>query len=197
MKRLKLFMIIAAALFSCAPTASAQTPGPQFWRRATCEPIEPRTRLENLDQRYSTVIVKGFTRVTTIDLRGIRVDAVEMHQPGRSESAKGLVIALREGGDRPNDNRAFIDYEEIDPLLGAIDSLSRIDESSTKLTGFEARYQTHGDLEMVSFRQTNRGTAVTLTTGICEKATVTMSLDEFGKFKAMIQEAKARIDELR
>ncbi|HSE25444.1 MAG TPA: hypothetical protein VLB68_27525 [Pyrinomonadaceae bacterium] len=197
MKRLKLFMIVAAALVSCAPTASAQTPGPQFWRRATCEPIEPRTRLENLDQRYSTVILKGFTRVTTIELRGIRVDAVEMHQPGRSESAKGLVIALREGGDRPNDNRAFVDYEEIDPLLGAIDSLSRIDESSTKLTGFEARYQTHGDLEMVSFRQTNRGTAVTLTTGICEKATVTMSLDEFGKFKAMIQEAKARIDELR
>jgi hypothetical protein len=197
MKRLKLFMIVAAALFSIAPTASAQTPGPQFWRRATCEPIEPRTRLENLDQRYSTVIVKGFTRVTTIDLRGIRVDAVEMHEPGKSESAKGLVIALREGGDRPNDNRAFIDYEEIDPLLGAIDSLSRLYESSTKLTGFEARYQTHGDFEMVSFRQTNRGTAVTLTTGICEKATVTMSLDEFGKFKAMVQEAKARIDELR
>jgi hypothetical protein len=197
MKRLKLLMIVAAALVSCAPTASAQTQGPQFWRRATCEPIEPRTRLENLAQRYSTVIVKGFTRVTTIDVRGIRVDAVEMHEQGRSESAKGLVIALPEAGDRPNDNRAFVDYEELDPLLAAIDSLSRLDESSTKLTGFEARYQTHGDLEMVSFRQTNRGTAVTLTTGICEKANVTMSLDEFAKFKAMIQEAKARIDELR
>src|SRR6185369_4842900 len=86
MKRLKLFMITAAALISYVPCLSAQTPGPQFWRRATCEPIEPRTRLENLDQRYSTVIVKGFTRVTTIDLRGIRVDAVEMHQPGRAES---------------------------------------------------------------------------------------------------------------
>ena len=196
MKRLKLFVIITTALLSLTVSASAQTPGPQFWRRATCEPLEPRTRLENLDQRYSTVIIKGFTRVTSIELRGIRVDAVEMHEPGRGESTKGLVIALREGGDRPNDNRAFVDYEEIAPLLAAIDSLNRVDESSTKLTGFEARYQTHGDLEMVSFRQTNRGTAVTLTTGICEKQTVTMSLDEFGKFKAMIQEAKARIDEL-
>ena len=197
MNRLKLFLLIAISSFSFAATAAAQTPGPQFWRRATCEPYEPRTKLESLDQRYSAIVIKGFTRVTTIELRGIRVDAVEMHEPGRAENAKGLVIALREGGDRPNDNRAFVDYEEIEPLLAAIDSLSRIDETSTKLTGFEARYQSRGDLEMVSFRQTNRGTAVTLTTGICEKATVTLSLDEFGKFKAMLQEAKARVDELR
>lgn len=197
MDRLKLFLLIAISSFSFAATAAAQTPGPQFWRRATCEPYEPRTKLESLDQRYSTIIIKGFTRVTTIELRGIRVDAVEMHEPGRAGNAKGLVIALREGGDRPSDNRALVDYEEIEPLMAAIDSLSRIDETSTKLTGFEARYQTRGDLEMVSFRQTNRGTAVTLTTGICEKATVTLTLDEFGKFKAMLQEAKARVDELR
>lgn len=197
MKRHEMFIVIVVLFLVCVATASAQTPGPQFWRRATCEPFEPRTKLESLDQRYSTIIIKGFTRITTVELRGIRVDAVEMHEPGRNESAKGIVIALREGGDRPNDSRAFIDYEEIEPLLTAIDALSRIDENSTKLTGFEARYQTHGDLEMVSFRQTNRGTAVTLTTGICEQATVTMSLDEFGKFKAMLQEAKARVDELR
>jgi len=195
MKRLKLLLLISS--FSLAATVSAQTPGPQFWRRATCEPYEPRTKLESLDQRYSTIIIKGFTRINTIEVRGIRVDAVEMHEPGQTSTAKGLVIALREGGDRPNDNRAFVDYDEIDPLLGAIDSLSRIDETSTKLTGFEARYQTRGDLELVTFRQTNRGTAVTLTTGICEKAVTTMSLDEFGKFKAMLREAKARVDELR
>jgi len=195
MKRLKLLLLISS--FSLAATVSAQTPGPQFWRRATCEPYEPRTKLESLDQRYSTIIIKGFTRINTIEVRGIRVDAVEMHEPGQNSTAKGLVIALREGGDRPNDNRAFVDYDEIDPLLGAIDSLSRIDETSTKLTGFEARYQTRGDLELVTFRQTNRGTAVTLTTGICEKAVTTMSLDEFGKFKAMLREAKARVDELR
>jgi hypothetical protein len=195
MNRLKLFLLISS--FSLAATVSAQTPGPQFWRRATCEPYEPRTKLESLDQRYSTIIIKGFTRINTIEVRGIRVDAVEMHEPGQTSTAKGLVIALREGGDRPNDNRAFVDFDEIDPLLGAIDSLSRIDETSTKLTGFEARYQTRGDLELVTFRQTNRGTAVTLTTGICEKAVTTMSLDEFGKFKAMLQEAKARVDELR
>jgi len=68
MKRLKLLLLISS--FSLAATVSAQTPGPQFWRRATCEPYEPRTKLESLDQRYSTIIIKGFTRINTIEVRG-------------------------------------------------------------------------------------------------------------------------------
>jgi hypothetical protein len=111
--------------------------------------------------------------------------------------AKGLVVVLREGGERPRENRAFVDYEEIDSLLNAMDVVSRTDENSTKLAGFEARYRTQGDLEILVFRQTTRGTAVSLTTGICDHATRTMSLDEFAKVRAMIQEAKTRLDDLR
>jgi len=36
-----------------------------------------------------------------------------------------------------------------------------------------------------------------MTTGICDHVTATLSLDEFAKVKAMIQEAKARLDEIR
>ena len=47
------------------------------------------------------------------------------------------------------------------------------------------------------FRQTQRGTAVMMTTGICDRATTNMTLDDLAKVKAMIQEAKTRLDELR
>ena len=104
---------------------------------------------------------------------------------------------LREGGERPEDNRAFVDYEEIDSLLNAIDAIGRVDETATKLVGFEARYKTLGDLEISVFRQTRSGTAVIISTGICDRATPTLSLDDLGKVKAMIQEAKARLDEIR
>jgi hypothetical protein len=50
---------------------------------------------------------------------------------------------------------------------------------------------------MNAFRQTNRGAAVTLTTGICDKATQTLTLDDFAKFRALILEAKTRLDEIR
>ena len=181
----------------CAGTALAQRPGPEFWRKVGCEPLEPRTKLEAIEDRHSTVVIKGFTRITTVDVRGVRIDAIEMRELGNVARAKGLVVVLREGGERPDDNRAFVDYEEIEPLLNAIDAISRVDETATKLAGFEARYKTQGDLEIGVFRQTSRGTAVVLTTGICDRATASLSLDDLAKVRAIIQEAKTRLDEIR
>ncbi len=195
-------MYLRTILFStlvlfCTGTALAQRPGPEFWRKVGCEPFEPRTKLEAIEDRHGTVVIKGFTRNTTVEVRGVRIDAIEMRELGNVTRTKGLVVALREGGERPDDNRAFVDYEEIEPLLNAIDAIGRVDETATKLAGFEARYKTQGDLEIGVFRQTNRGTAVILTTGICDRATQTLTLDDLAKIRAMIQEAKSRLDEIR
>jgi hypothetical protein len=190
-------ILLSTLMLICASTALAQRPGPEFWRKVGCESFEPRTKLEALENRHSTVILKGFTRINTVDVRGIRLDAVEMREMGNVSRAKGLIFVLREGGERPDDNRAFVDYEEIDSLLNAIDVISRIDESATKLVGFEANFKTLGDLEISVFRQTRSGNAVIMSTGICDRATVTLSLDDLAKVKAMIQEAKARLDEIR
>jgi hypothetical protein len=189
-------ILFSTLMLFCCGSALAQRPGPEFWRRASCEPLEPRTKLEAFEDRHGTVLIKGFTRITTVEVRGIRIDAVEIHEL-RNPSVKGIVIVLREGGERPDENRAFIDYEEIDPLLNAIDVISRVDETTTKLAGFEARYKTLGDLEIAVFRQTRGGNAVIMTTGICDHATTAMSLDDLAKVRAMIQEAKTRLDEIR
>src|SRR5215204_2705907 len=190
-------ILFSTLMLACCGVAVAQRPGPEFWRKVGCEPFEPRTKLEALEDRHGTVIIKGFSRISTVEVRGVRIDAVEMREMGNVARAKGMVIVLREGGERPNDNRAFVDYEEIDSLLNAIDVMARVDETATRLPGFEARYKTLGDLELGVFRQTRSGTAVILTTGICDRATQTLTLDDLAKIKAMIQEAKSRLDELR
>ena len=190
-------IFLSKLVLLCAGTALAQRPGPEFWRKVGCEPLEPRTKLEAIEDRHSTVVIKGFTRITTVEVRGVRIDAIEMRELGNVARAKGIAVVLREGGERPDDNRAFVDYEEIEPLLNAIDAIGRVDETATKLAGFEARYKTQGDLEIGVFRQTSRGTAVILTTGICDRATTTVSLDDLAKIRAMIQEAKSRLDEIR
>ncbi len=192
----RLVLLLAVILLSGA-SSLAQRPGPEFWRKVGCEPFEPRTKLEALEERHNAVIIKGFTRITTVEVRGVRIDAVEMREMGNVHRAKGIVVSLREGGERPNENRAFVDYEEMDALLNAIDAVARVDETVTRLASFEAKYKTMGDLELGVFRQTQRGTAVIISTGICDRATQTMTLDDLAKVKAMIQEAKARLDELR
>ena len=196
-------ILLSTLVLICAGTALAQRPGPEFWHRTGCEPSEPRTRLEDLEDRHNSVILKGFTRITTVEVRGVRIDAIEMRDTRKTPvasgvlSGKGIVVVLREGGERPDENRAFVDYEELDSVLNAIDVISRVDETATKLAGFEARYKTNGDLELSVFRQTRSGTAVIMSTGICDPATVTLSLDDLAKVKALIQEAKARLDEIR
>ncbi|HEY2962632.1 MAG TPA: hypothetical protein VGJ37_09475 [Pyrinomonadaceae bacterium] len=190
-------ILFSGIILLCCGSALAQRPGPEFWRKVGCEPFEPRTKLEAPEDKYGTVIVKAFTRITTVEVRGVRIDAVEMREMGNAARAKGIVVSLREEGGRLNDNRAFVDYEEIDALLNAIDVVARVDETMTRLPGFEARYKTLGDLEVGVFRQTRSGAAVILTTGICDRATQTMTLDDLAKVKAMIQEAKSRLDELK
>jgi hypothetical protein len=197
-------ILFSTLMLFCAVTAMAQRPGPEFWRRVTCEPFEPRTKLEAIDDRHSTVVIKAFTRITTVEVSGVRIDAVEMREMGNVSRAKGIVLVVAseprpggEGNNRPRDNRAFIDYEEIEPLLNAIDATSRIDETMTKFPGFEAKYRTLGDLEITVFRQTRSGNAAILTTGACEQARTSLTLDELAKIRAMIQEAKTRLDEIR
>ena len=52
-KRLLFTTILFVFLFAtCGALTFAQRPGPQFWRRLSCEPIEPRTKLEAFDDRY-------------------------------------------------------------------------------------------------------------------------------------------------
>ena len=78
---LRHFIILAAALLSLSSSAVAQRPGPEFWRRVTCEPVEPRTKLETLEMKYETVLIKGFTRITTVEISGVRIDAVAKKWP--------------------------------------------------------------------------------------------------------------------
>jgi hypothetical protein len=193
----RLLLLSLFTLLSFSGVSLAQRPGPEFWRHVSCEPLEPRTKLEAFEGRYSTVLIKGFTRITTVEVRGIRVDAVDIRDMGGADEAKGVVVVLREGGDQPNEGRAYIDYEEIDAVLSNIDVISAVDETSTKLASFEARYRTLGDLRVSVFRQTQRGTAVTLSTGICDQVTQALSLDDLAKLRALIAEAKARLDSIK
>ncbi|MCA1607333.1 MAG: hypothetical protein LC775_18130 [Acidobacteria bacterium] len=197
---MRLATLFFMALISVG-TVYAQRPGPQFRRPLACEPFEPRTKLEAVDGRYERILLKGFSRIATIRVRGaeIRVDAVELRDNSASTKAMGIAIVMREADqERINENRAFVDYEEIDPLVKAIDIAAKVNETVTKLAGFEARYRTRGDFELAVFRQgRTSGTAASVTTGICDRVTGLLTLDELELLRAHIVEARTRLDEIK
>ena len=192
-------LFVALMLMFFCGAALAQRPGPEFRRPLACEPLEPRTKLEAIDARYERVLIKGFSQIATLEARGgdIRVDALELRDTLAPARATGIVVALRESSENPREERSFIDYEEIDPLVKALDTLARVNETATKLTGFEARYRTSGDLEANVFRQSRSGAAASLSAGICYKITVLLTLDELNKLRGIILEAKTRLDEIK
>jgi hypothetical protein len=180
--------------------ALAQRPGPQFRRELACEPFEPRTKLEAVEQRYERILHKGFSQIATVNVRGanVRIDAVEMKDSASPLRAMGIVISLRGTADPPRENRSYIDYEEIDPLLKAMENVARANESVTKLASFEARYRTLGDFEVIVFRQGRAsGTAASVSSGICDKVTGLLTIDELETLRAHIIEAKARLEDIK
>ena len=198
MSRKRLTILLLTLLF-LSGSVSAQRPGPEFRRPLACEPVEPRTKLEAIDGGYERVLVKGFSQIASLTFRGVevRVDAIELKDTQTATRAIGLAIVLRELGENPRENRSFIDYEEIDRLLKALDTVAKVNESTTKLASFEARYRTIGDLEFNVFRQSRSGTAASVTSGICDRVTALMTLDELDRLKAHIVEAKTRLDEIK
>ena len=190
-------LTLLLALFCGA--AFAQRPGPQFRRPLACEPVEPRTKLEAIEWQYERVLLKGFSQIATFMARDVevRVDAVELKDTATATRAIGLVIALKETGENNRENRSYIDYDEIDRLLQGLTAIGRVNESVTKLAGFEGRYRTLGDLEIIVFRQSRSGTAASLTSGICERVTALLTLDDLDRLKAHIVEAKTRLDEIK
>jgi len=198
MSVVRLTVLVLLLVVSCGLTF-AQRPGPQFRRPLACEPVEPRTKLEAIEWQYERVLLKGFSQIATFMAREVevRVDAVELKDTATATRAIGMVIALRETGESPRENRAFVDYDEIDRLLQGLTAIGRVNESVTKLAGFEGRYRTLGDLEIIVFRQSRSGTAASMTSGICERVTALLTLDDLDRLKAHIVEAKTRLDEIK
>jgi hypothetical protein len=110
----------------------------------------------------------------------------------------GLAIVLREQTEAPREGRSFVDYEEIGRLISAMEAATRVNESITKLAGFEARYRTRGDLEIRVFRQSRgSGTAASLSSGVCDRVVALLTIDEMDRLRAHIVEAKTRLDEIK
>lgn len=189
-------LVIAASFGAVAAQGGRQRiPAPrdsQFY--------EPRNKLEEFESRLGTILIKGRTYVGTLQVReGLaRVEATEIRDAGNSTRATGVVITFTtvESGGSPGEVRSLIDYEDIDPLIKAFDTAAKADESITKLTHFEARYRTRGDLDIVVFKKISGGVAAVVEGGFFERKRLTLTLDEFTKLRWFIAQAKDRLDEI-
>ncbi|MDX6557890.1 MAG: hypothetical protein QOF72_939 [Blastocatellia bacterium] len=159
----------------------------------------PRNKLEDFEGRMETILIKGRTYVATLRAQNgyARVEATEIRDTGNSTRVTGVVITIVADGGPPGEIRSLIDYEEIDALIKAFDTIAKSDDSLTRLTHFEARYRTKGDFEIMVFKQVTGGVAATVEGGFFDRSRLLMTLDDFTKLRWMIAQAKDRLDEIK
>jgi hypothetical protein len=188
-------LIIAASFGSvCAQRRWERVPpprDPQFYI--------PRNKLEEFEGRMATILLKGRTYVATLRAQNghARVEATEIRDSANSNRVTGVVITIVADGGPPGEIRSLIDYEEIDPLIKAFDTIAKSDDSITKLTHFEARYRSAGDFEIMVFKQVAGGVAASVEGGFFDRSRLLMTLDDFVKLRWMISQAKERLDEVK
>ena len=164
---------------------------PQFY--------EPRNKLEDFEGRSETVLVKGRHWIGTVRAQngGVRVEATEIRDTTASATASGAVITLLPDNAAAGapEIRSFIDYDEIDALVKAMDTASKASESITRLSHFEVRYRTKADFEIMTFKQLDNNTiAAAIEGGFFDRVRLYLSIDDLVKLRWMIAQAKDRLD---
>ena len=179
--------LLLAAACACA----AQTP-------QTLEPDDYLTRLEAALETRGSVLIKGSTPVGSVTgLRGTAsVTSWEIVDARTAVRVYGLSVAIRDNERPENEEVAYVDYEEIDPLVAGLDYILKLENTATKLARFEAQYRTRGELSFYRFNTPNGyGTAVS----VRERRGPRLVLRPAGlvEFRDLLDSAKALIDDAR
>jgi len=193
--------LILSALIVAASFGSVCAQG--RWQRVP-PPRDPqfyvtRNNLEEFESRMETILVKGRSYVATLRAQNghARVEAAEIRDTGNSTRVAGVVITIVVDSGPPGETRALIDYEEINPLVKAFDTIAKSDDSITRLTHFEARYRTKADFEIMVFKQVSGGVAAAVEGGFFDRSRLLMTLEDFVKLRWMIVQAKEKLDEIK
>ena len=158
-----------------------------------------RNNLEEFESRMETILIKGRSYVATLRAQNghARVEATEIRDASNSTKVQGVVITIVADGGPAGEIRALIDYEELDSLIKAFDTVAKSDESITRLTHFETRYRTKADFEIMVFKQVSGGVAAAVEGGFFDRSRLLMTLEDFVKLRWMIVQAKEKLDDIK
>jgi hypothetical protein len=159
---------------------------------------ESKTQLEAFGMQKGVVVFKGFSTLGAVSEMGkISVDCLEITNVSTGIRQLGILIDVEESGRLERKDRSFIDYDEIDSLLKGIDYISKVTSKNTKLNNFEATYKTKGDFAVTLFSNSRGGTKVAVKSGYIGSVTAFISTDKLVELRALIVQAKEKLDSIK
>jgi len=162
------------------------------------EPEEYLTELEAALEKTGTVIVRGSTAVGTINgVRGAAsVTSWEIVDARAGRRLYGVSVAIRDDERAGGEETAYVDYDELDPLVAGLSDILKLENSATKLARFEAQYRTKGELSLFRFN-TPSGYGAAVSIGGRRGPRLVLRPTGLVEFRDLLESAKAVIDEAR
>ena len=185
--------LVLLAVIGFALAASAQTP------LLMTNVIRPenlvRAEIEFFEAQTNVLIVKGFGQGGSVNLGAgvISVRLKDSFNPDTGRRMQAVVIVYAEDERR---ERATIDYEEIEPLLRAIDYTRLVSYDVTGLPSFEAKYFTRDGFRVIALGS-HRQTSVQDFIQFDECSRIPLNSDQIVQLRGIISQARTALDDLR
>lgn len=183
---------LCLSLLAAGACAAQQSPPPEP------TPEEFPTRLEAALEKTGAVIVKGTTAVgSLVGLRGAAsITCWEILDAGTGLRDYGVSVSIREGEPRESEETAFVDYDELGPLVGGLEDILKLESSATKLARFEAQYRTRGGLSVFRFN-TPGGYGAAVSIGGRRGPRLVLRPTGLVEFRDLLESARDILDEAR
>jgi hypothetical protein len=170
-------------LTACLPLAQAH------------ETNAPRTRMQEIETRTNTVIVRGFVEIGAVECgrSAVVVMARESTDKATGEKVLGLAVTLRIKDRIEVAN--VIDHDEMESLVRALDQLLSPQWNDTSMPQVEVMYTTRDGLRIASFsnRAATAVEAVLQTTYPVQTTTI-LNSSHLVAFRNLIDQARGRLD---
>jgi hypothetical protein len=189
---LKSFICLLVLGTACVAQEPRPSPTPELFE----------TKLESLLSETGAVIVKGYTRIGSMNgSRGTAyVTAWEVTDARTGSREQGVGVEISDTATttpRPDfEERAYIDYDEIAPLLKGIEYILKLDDKATRLSRYEAQYRTRGGLVLLTFN-TQNGFAAAISTGGGSRPRFVLRPTGLAEFRNLLESAKDALDAAR
>jgi len=164
---------------------------------ATAPLLLPATKLESFETNVGILIIKGTTEVGAVSGSGgdVTVKCREVSDAATGRKERGVALEIIEQGQLKD--RLLIDYDELEPLLKGVDTLSKIDSSVTSLDSFDAAFTTRGGLRLAALGNRRTGSFRFGLRDLRQNlAPISFSREEMARFSSLMTEAKKRLDSI-
>jgi hypothetical protein len=185
-----LALVLAAAVPALAQAPAAPSPEPPI---ILGPPPPPATALEAFQALPGEVLTNAYEDLG--DVSGVFVEARDMRASG-GRRVRGVVVSI--AGRREAPEPAFIDRDEIAPLLQAFDALSAITSNpNSEFRNFDMRYSTRGELVLTASSTRQRGVIYGVEVGRVIKTRRPLNGGEFHQLRVLIEAAEQKLATLR